>query len=76
MSCGVLITAGASGIGRAMGEAFSAEGYRVWVADVDAKALAEVSKSWRVSHVNVVDEEGMESLLELADKLFTNYLRV
>ncbi len=57
-----MITAGASGIGRAMGEAFSAAGYRVWVTDVDGKALAEVPESWRVSHVNVVDEEGMQTL--------------
>ncbi len=62
MSRGVLITAGASGIGRAMGEAFSAAGYRVWVTDVDGKALAEVPESWRASHVNVVDEEGMQAL--------------
>ena len=36
----VLITAGASGIGLAMARAFAAGGARVWVADVDAVALA------------------------------------
>ena len=36
----VLITAGASGIGRVMGEAFFAAGWNVWVTDIDASALA------------------------------------
>ena len=36
----VLITAGASGIGRAIAEAFAADGARVWVADIDEAALA------------------------------------
>jgi len=35
----ILITAGASGIGRAMAEAFAANGAKVWVADVDDQAL-------------------------------------
>ncbi len=35
----VLITAGASGIGRAMGDAFAAAGFEVWVTDVDRAAL-------------------------------------
>ena len=36
----VLITAGASGIGRAMGEGFAAAGFEVWVTDINAEALA------------------------------------
>jgi len=35
----VLITAGASGIGRAMEEAFAAQGAQVWVTDIDENAL-------------------------------------
>ena len=38
----VLITAGASGIGRAMAEAFLGVGARVWVLDVDRDALADL----------------------------------
>ena len=34
----VLITAGASGIGRAMAEAFDAQGFEVWITDVDDAA--------------------------------------
>lgn len=35
----VLVTAGATGIGRVIADAFRAEGARVWVCDVDASAL-------------------------------------
>src|SRR5258708_5661270 len=35
----VLITAGASGIGRAMALAFAATGAKIFVCDIDAKAL-------------------------------------
>jgi len=41
MSGRVLITAGASGVGRAMAEAFDAAGWQVWVADVDPQRLAD-----------------------------------
>jgi NAD(P)-dependent dehydrogenase (short-subunit alcohol dehydrogenase family) len=43
----VLITAGAGGIGRAMGEAFAAAGARVWVTDIDGDALAACPADWR-----------------------------
>ena len=33
----VLVTAGASGIGYALAEAFYAEGYKVWIIDVSEK---------------------------------------
>lgn len=36
----VLVTAGASGIGRVIAEAFAATGARVWVTDIDETALA------------------------------------
>lgn len=58
----VLITAGASGIGRAMGEAFGSMGAQVWVTDVDDGVLAQVPKGWRCSLVNVADEAQMEVL--------------
>lgn len=38
----VLITAGGSGIGRAMAQAFHAAGHQVWVTDVDPQTLKDV----------------------------------
>ncbi len=58
----VLITAGGSGIGRAMGEAFAEAGYRVWVTDVDAAALGALPGEWRASRVDVADEPAMAAL--------------
>jgi len=58
----VLITAGASGIGRAMATAFAAEGAQVWVTDVDARALAECPPDWQKAEVSVADQAGMAAL--------------
>ena len=58
----VLITAGASGIGRAMGEAFAAKGAQIWVTDINDEALAQVPKKWRRSPVNAADEAQMAAL--------------
>ena len=41
----VLITAGASGIGWAIAEAFAALGAQVWVTDIDEDALEQVPNS-------------------------------
>ncbi|MBO9444843.1 SDR family oxidoreductase [Ruegeria sp. R14_0] len=62
MSGRVLITAGASGVGRAMAEAFDDAGAQVWVADVDPKALSNCPDHWRRSEVNVVDESAVSVL--------------
>ncbi|UWR23496.1 SDR family oxidoreductase [Sulfitobacter sp. S190] len=62
MSC-VLITAGASGIGRAMGAAFAGAGHDVWVTDVDARALAAVPDSWHAHRVDATDEPAMRDLI-------------
>ncbi|WP_298675280.1 SDR family oxidoreductase [uncultured Lentibacter sp.] len=59
MSARVLITAGASGIGRAMAEAFAAKGAQVWVSDVDKKALARLPASWGAADVDASDEAAM-----------------
>ncbi len=58
----VLITAGASGIGRAMGEAFAATGAQVWITDVDAQALAALPDAWRGAQVDASDEAGVAAL--------------
>lgn len=58
----VLITAGASGIGRAMGEGFAAAGFEVWVTDVDKAALEAVPENWRSFAVDVTDEAAMQGV--------------
>jgi len=58
----VLITAGASGIGLVMANAFAAEGYRVWVTDVDPAALALVPSGIRASLCDAADELGAAAL--------------
>lgn len=58
----VLITAGASGIGRAMAEAFCAAGAQVWVTDVDAEALAACPESWRRTRADVTDEAAVSAV--------------
>ncbi len=62
MSGRVLITAGASGIGRAMAEGFAAEGYDIWVTDVDAAALAACPEGWQCREVNATDEAAMAAV--------------
>lgn len=59
----VLITAGASGIGRAMGEAFAAVGMEVWVTDVDGNALATLPKGWQTRKADAVDENAMAQVM-------------
>jgi NAD(P)-dependent dehydrogenase (short-subunit alcohol dehydrogenase family) len=44
MNQGVLVTAGASGIGREIARTFAANGAKVFVSDIDAKALEALSK--------------------------------
>ncbi|TNJ41836.1 SDR family oxidoreductase [Phaeobacter sp. B1627] len=58
----VLITAGASGIGRAMAEGFAATGAEVWVTDVNAAALADVPDGWQARQVDAADEPAVAAL--------------
>lgn len=59
-----LVTAGASGIGLAMGHAFDAAGYDVWVTDVDRDALAACPPTWTCCAADVVDENDMRRLFQ------------
>ncbi len=62
MSARVLITAGASGVGRAMAEAFSAAGAQVWIADVDAQGLSACPVDWQRTVLDVTDEAAVAAL--------------
>jgi NAD(P)-dependent dehydrogenase (short-subunit alcohol dehydrogenase family) len=59
----VLITAGASGIGRAMAHAFDATGSEVWITDVDAKALEACPPHWQRHQASATDEAAMRDVL-------------
>lgn len=65
----VLITAGASGIGRAMGEAFDAAGFEVCVTDVDEGALKGCPEAWRCFEASVTDEAAMANVFAELDGL-------
>lgn len=67
MSGRVLITAGASGVGRAMAEAFDAAGWQVWVADVDPQRLADCPSDWMTAEVDVSDESAVAGMFEAID---------
>ena len=58
----VLITAGANGIGLVMARAFAAEGYRVWVTDVDAAQIAALPPGMRGTRADAASEPAMEAL--------------
>ncbi|MBA99231.1 MAG: SDR family oxidoreductase [Sulfitobacter sp.] len=58
----VLITAGGSGIGRAMAEAFDTAGYEVWVTDVDAAALDTCPDHWLCHLASATDEAAMAAV--------------
>jgi NAD(P)-dependent dehydrogenase (short-subunit alcohol dehydrogenase family) len=58
----VLITAGANGIGLVMARAFAADGYRVWVTDVDAAQIAALPPGIRGTLADAAQEPAMEAL--------------
>jgi NAD(P)-dependent dehydrogenase (short-subunit alcohol dehydrogenase family) len=60
----VLITAGASGIGRAMAEAFEAAGFEIWVTDVSDAALGACPTGWKTTCADASDEVAMASLFD------------
>ncbi|WP_372574613.1 SDR family oxidoreductase [Ruegeria jejuensis] len=64
MSQRVLITAGASGVGRAVADAFAAAGAQVWVADLDSKALGECPSDWQTTRLDVSDEAAIAAMFD------------
>lgn len=68
-----VVTGGASGIGRAMGERFAAEGMKVVLADVEAPALeqaaAEISSGGSQVEGVVTDVSSYESVVSLRDRV-------
>ena len=60
----VWITAGASGIGRAMAEAFAAEGHEVWVTDISESALHACPADWHCIQADATDETMVASVIE------------
>ncbi|MEP1585248.1 MAG: SDR family oxidoreductase [Tateyamaria sp.] len=59
----VLITAGASGIGLAMAQAFATNGDAVWVADVDGDALAALPDNITGRFCDAADEARMSEVV-------------
>ena len=70
---GVIVTAGASGIGRTIAEGFLARGARVAICDVDEEALDEAKKNLsgaECHHVDVTDRAAVMSFVDDARKTF------
>lgn len=60
----VLITAGASGVGLAMAQAFDAAGYAIVVTDIDENALAELPAHWTSHLADAADEKDMIAVFQ------------
>ena len=74
-----VITGGASGIGRALAEAFAAEGMRLVLADVEAPALDKTVAELRERGHDLVgvvtDVTDAASVRHLADEAYNTYRR-
>ncbi len=76
----VVITGAASGIGRAMAEAFAAEGARLVLADIERGALEETAGALRATGASVLavptDVSNPEQVRALADRAVAEFGRV
>lgn len=63
----VLVTAGASGVGRAMAAAFDAAGYDVWVTDIDPSALDRLPDHWAAHRADVTNEADMSAVFQAVE---------
>ena len=66
----VVVTGGASGIGRAMADAFAAAGARVWVIDPDLAAIDTCPEAWGRSPVDVADEQALRQVFAGVEELW------
>src|ERR687897_2060609 len=69
----VLVTAGGAGIGRAIATAFLTEGARVWICDIDTKALAETRAAHPelgASLTDVADASAVDAMFEALERAF------
>ncbi|MEI4486752.1 SDR family oxidoreductase [Frigidibacter sp. MR17.14] len=62
----VVVTAGAAGIGRAIVEAFLAEGARIATCDIDAEALASLPPAVFAARVDVADAAALTGFIDAA----------
>ncbi|MGB0912789.1 MAG: SDR family oxidoreductase [Phaeobacter italicus] len=65
----VLVTAGASGVGRAMAAAFDAAGYDVWVTDIDRSALDALPDHWAAHRADVTNEADMSAVFQAVEAI-------
>ena len=64
LSRNILITAGASGIGKSMAEEFSSNGDDVWIVDKEKSLLENCPKTWKKSCLDVSEEKSVLSLFK------------
>ena len=72
MSRKVLITAGASGIGKAMAKTFEVNGDNVWITDSNKEQLDNCPKEQKKSHTDVHDERAVKKTFLKYKKLLGN----
>ena len=66
----VLVTAGASGIGRVIAETFASAGARIQICDISTDAISHCSEThpdWGVTHCDVSNESDVKRLFEEAN---------
>ena len=64
----VIVTGGASGIGRAMANAFAAAGARLWVIDPQIEALDGCPEDWGRSPIDASDERALRQVFAGIDE--------